>query len=198
MVRAEAALVGVAGSALGCLLGVIWAPLLARWIAGQGLSPAWFSVQLSAGSVPALVIAFLAGVAVAVASVLVAGRRAGMIRPTEALREAAVEPARISPGRLVGCLELLLGIAIAYSAIGIASTSLMSTSGRRSELALLRLTGVTRRQIVWIVAAESLALTIAAVAASAAISAWCLAGCGCPSPRRPGSPPSSFRGRQSG
>ena len=28
-------------------------------------------------------------------------------------------------------LELLLGIAIAYSAIGIASTSLMSTSGRR-------------------------------------------------------------------
>ena len=97
MVRAEAALVGVAGSAVGCLLGVIWAPLLARWIASQGLSPAWFSVQLTAGSVPALVIAFLAGVAVAVASVLVAALRAGRIGPTEALREAAVEPTRVGP-----------------------------------------------------------------------------------------------------
>jgi hypothetical protein len=48
--------------------------------------------------------------------------------------------------------------------------------GRRSELALLRLTGATRRQIVWIVAAESLALTIAAVAASAAISGLVLGG----------------------
>jgi putative ABC transport system permease protein len=112
MVRAEAALVGVAGSTLGCLLGVIWAPLLARWIAGRGLSPAWFSVQFTAGSVPALVIAFLAGVAVAVASVLAAARRAGRIEPTEALREAAVEPARVSPGRLLGGLGcLVVGVA---------------------------------------------------------------------------------------
>jgi putative ABC transport system permease protein len=73
-------------------------------------------------------------------------------------------------------LELLLGIAIAYSAIGIASTSLMSTSGRRGELALLRLTGATRRQIAWFVAAESLALTVAAVAASAVISVLVLGG----------------------
>ena len=102
MVRAEAALVGVVGSALGCLLGLIWAPLLARWIAGRGLSPAWFSVQLTAASAPALIIAFLAGVAVAVVSVLVAARRAGRIRPTEALREAAVEPSRIGPARLFG------------------------------------------------------------------------------------------------
>jgi putative ABC transport system permease protein len=73
-------------------------------------------------------------------------------------------------------LELLLGIAIAYSAIGIASTSLMSTSGRRSELALLRLAGATRRQIAWIIAAESLVLTFAAVAVSAAISVLVLGG----------------------
>jgi putative ABC transport system permease protein len=50
------------------------------------------------------------------------------------------------------------------------------TSGRRPELALLRLTGATRRQIVWIIAAESLVLTIAAVAASAAISGLVLGG----------------------
>jgi putative ABC transport system permease protein len=73
-------------------------------------------------------------------------------------------------------LELLLGIAIAYSAIGIASTSLMSTSGRGRELALLRLTGATRRQIAWIISAESLALTFAAVAASAVISGLVLGG----------------------
>jgi putative ABC transport system permease protein len=73
-------------------------------------------------------------------------------------------------------LELLLGIAIAYCAIGIASTSLMSASGRRGELALLRLTGATRRQIAWIVAAESLALTFAAVAVAAAISGLVLGG----------------------
>ena len=126
MVRAEAALVGVAGSALGCLLGVIWAPLLARWIAGRGLSPAWFSVQLTAGSVPALVIAFLAGVAVAVASVLVAARRAGLIRPTEALREAAVEPSRIGPARLfggLGCLVAGIATLVAVAALFPSATS---------------------------------------------------------------------------
>jgi putative ABC transport system permease protein len=120
MVRAEAALVGVAGSALGCLLGVIWAPLLARWIAGRGLSPAWFSVQLTAASAPALVIAFLAGVAVAVVSVLVAARRAGLIRPTEALREAAVEPSRIGRVRLfggLGCLVAGIATLVAVSSL---------------------------------------------------------------------------------
>jgi putative ABC transport system permease protein len=67
-------------------------------------------------------------------------------------------------------LELLLGIAIAYSAIGIASTFLMSTGGRRSELALLHKTGAIRRQIVWFIAAESLVLTLIGIAASAVVS----------------------------
>jgi putative ABC transport system permease protein len=73
-------------------------------------------------------------------------------------------------------LELLLGIAIAYSAIGIASTSLMSTSGRRPELALLRLTGATRRQVAWVIAAESLVLTFAAVAVAAGVGGLVLGG----------------------
>lgn len=118
MVRAEAALVGAAGSALGCLLGLVLAPRLARWIVRKGLSPAWFSVQVSASSAPALIIAFLAGIAVAVASVMLAARRAGMIRPTEALREAAVEPHRISPGRRFGGLGCL-GVGVA-TLVGVA------------------------------------------------------------------------------
>lgn len=72
-------------------------------------------------------------------------------------------------------LELLLGIAIAYSLIGIASTFLMSAGGRRSELTLLHMTGATRRQIAWFSAAESLVLTLLGIAASAVISGLTLA-----------------------
>ena len=141
MVRAEAALVGVAGSALGCLLGVIWAPLLARWIAGRGLSPAWFSVQLTAGSVPALVIAFLAGVVVAVASVLVAARRAGLIRPTEALREAAVEPSRIGPARLFGGLGCLVAGIATLVAVAVLFPSAASDAKTQAMIVLLLVAG---------------------------------------------------------
>ena len=91
---AEAALVGAGGSAAGCLLGLAGAPRLAAWIVRQGLAPSWFKVDFTPGSVLALVVAFLAGIAVAMLSVLVAAVRAGTIRPTEALREAAVEPKR--------------------------------------------------------------------------------------------------------
>ncbi len=73
-------------------------------------------------------------------------------------------------------LELLLGIAIAYSLIGIAGTFLMSAGGRRSELALLHKTGAIRRQIVWIVAAESLALTLTGIVLSAVVSGLVLGG----------------------
>ncbi len=73
-------------------------------------------------------------------------------------------------------LELLLGIAIAYSAIGIAGTFLMSASGRRSELALLHKTGAIRRQIVWIVGAESLVLALTGIILSAVVSGLFLSG----------------------
>jgi putative ABC transport system permease protein len=141
MVRAEAALVGVAGSALGCLLGVAGAPLLARWIAGRGLSPAWFSVQLTAASVPALVIAFLAGVAVAVASVLVAARRAGRIRPSEALREAAVEPSRIGPARLFGGLGCLVAGIATLAAVALLFPSAASDAKTEATIVLLLVAG---------------------------------------------------------
>jgi putative ABC transport system permease protein len=141
MVRAEAALVGVAGSALGCLLGVIWAPLLAGWIASRGLSPAWFSVQLTPGAVPALVIAFLAGVAVAVASVLMAARRAGRIGPTEALREAAVEPARVSPGRLLGGLGCLAAGVATLAAVALLFPSATSDAKTEAMIVLLLVGG---------------------------------------------------------
>jgi putative ABC transport system permease protein len=73
-------------------------------------------------------------------------------------------------------LELLLGIAIAYSAIGIASTFGMSAGGRRSELALLHKTGAIRRQVVWFIAAESLVLTLIGIAAAAIVAGLVLSG----------------------
>ncbi len=73
-------------------------------------------------------------------------------------------------------LELLLGIAIAYSAIGIAGTFLLSVGGRRPELALLHKTGATRRQIAWIAAAESLVVTLTGIILSAVVSGLVLGG----------------------
>jgi putative ABC transport system permease protein len=51
---------------------------------------------------------------------------------------------------------LVLGIALVYSLIAIANTMMMASAGRRRELAALNLIGVTRRQILGYVAAESL------------------------------------------
>jgi putative ABC transport system permease protein len=67
-------------------------------------------------------------------------------------------------------LELLLGIAVGYCAIGMASTFLMSVAGRRPELALLHSSGAIRRQIVWFITAESLVLTLIAIALSGVVS----------------------------
>jgi putative ABC transport system permease protein len=138
---AEAALVGAGGSAVGSLLGLVWAPLLASWIVRQGLAPSWFSVYFSTGSVLALVIAFLAGVAVAVLSVLVAAFRAGTIRPTDALREAAVEPKRIGRFRLLaGLVAACCGIA-ALAAVALIFRSAATDPKTAAEIVILLIGG---------------------------------------------------------
>ena len=52
----------------------------------------------------------------------------------------------------------------------------MSVGGRRSELALLHKTGAIRRQIVWVITAESLVLTLIGIALSAVVSGLVLGG----------------------
>ena len=138
---AEAALVGVAGSAVGSLLGLVGAPALAGWIVRQGLAPSWFSVNFTAGSALALVVAFLAGVAVAVLSVLVAAFRAGTIRPTDALREAAVEPKRIGRFRLLaGLVAVCCGIA-ALAAVALFFKSAATDPRTAAEIVILLIGG---------------------------------------------------------
>lgn len=138
---AEAALVGVAGSAVGSLLGLVGAPALAGWIVRQGLAPSWFSVNFTTGSALALVIAFLAGVAVAVLSVLVAAFRAGTIRPTDALREAAVEPKRIGRFRLLAGLVAVCGGVAALAAVALFFKSAATDPRTAAEIVILLIGG---------------------------------------------------------
>ncbi|MFJ3904556.1 FtsX-like permease family protein [Streptomyces sp. NPDC090025] len=79
--------------------------------------------------------------------------------PTSPTSPASPAPATspaslVSPARLG--LILVLGIALAYTVIGLANTLLMATSARGPELAALRLAGATRAQILRTVAGESL------------------------------------------
>jgi putative ABC transport system permease protein len=138
---AEAALVGAGGSAAGCLLGLVEAPQLAGWIARRGLAPSWFTVSFTAGSVLALTLAFLAGVVVAVLSVLVAAVRAGTIRPTEAMREAAVETKRLSRWRLLSGLSALVCGLAALAAVAVFFPSAATDPKTEAETVILLIGG---------------------------------------------------------
>ncbi|QKG23469.1 FtsX-like permease family protein [Actinomadura verrucosospora] len=117
-VGVEALLVGAAGSAAGCLLGLGGGPLLARWLVRHEMAPSWFTVPRTAACVAPLALAFAAGVGVAVLAVLAASARAAAVRPAEALRAADVErrgtglPRRLLGMAALGCgAVMLLGVA---------------------------------------------------------------------------------------
>ncbi|WP_405008984.1 FtsX-like permease family protein [Kitasatospora sp. NBC_01539] len=67
------------------------------------------------------------------------------------LAASGTENARIVRLRAV----LVLGLALVYTAIALVNTLVMATADRRRELALLRLAGATRSQVVRLVTAES-------------------------------------------
>ncbi|MFY1575803.1 FtsX-like permease family protein [Verrucosispora sp. WMMD703] len=50
---------------------------------------------------------------------------------------------------------LLIGVSAGYGAVAVANTLLMAAAGRLPDLRLIRLAGATRRQVIWLVAAES-------------------------------------------
>jgi putative ABC transport system permease protein len=106
MLVAEAVVMSGAAAVLGVPAGV----LATRWTHGElvtrGFLPAAF--PMADGAVAELA-AMLATTLVAVLSALIAARRATAIRPTEALGEAAVEPARSGRIRLGSGLAALAG-----------------------------------------------------------------------------------------
>ncbi|MFI2352237.1 ABC transporter permease [Streptomyces sp. NPDC019443] len=99
----EALVVGTLASAAGCALGAWGAPRLARLLVDGEVAPEWFTIREAAWPFHA---AFWTGLLVALAGVWAASRRAGRIRPVEALREADVDTGAMPPGRRLAGLAL--------------------------------------------------------------------------------------------
>ncbi|WP_026410872.1 ABC transporter permease [Actinomadura oligospora] len=106
LVLAEAAVVGLAASFTGCVLGTLAVPVLGDWMVDQGVAPEWFTIEIN--PIP-LVIAFLLGLVSAVAGAAAVSLRAGRVRPTEALREAVVDRKGMTALRWLLGLALLTG-----------------------------------------------------------------------------------------
>ncbi|MEU3496278.1 ABC transporter permease [Kitasatospora cineracea] len=100
----ESLLLGLLAAATGCALGRAAAPVLAHALSAAGLAPAGF--RTAAPGWP-LATAFCAGPLVALAGTAVAARRAGRVRPLEALREADVDLQVMTAGRWTAALALL-------------------------------------------------------------------------------------------
>ncbi|MFJ2708555.1 FtsX-like permease family protein [Streptomyces sp. NPDC087428] len=115
LVYAEAVLVGVLASAAGCRLGLLGAPRLASWMAGEGIAPRWFAIGDQSWP---LHTAFWTGLAVALAGAVTAAHRAGRTGPVEALRESAVDSASMPLSRvLLGAAVLLTGAVVVAVAL---------------------------------------------------------------------------------
>ncbi|MER6077237.1 FtsX-like permease family protein [Streptomyces sp. NPDC001833] len=105
----EALIIGAVAGALGALLGLpLGAWLHTRFVA-LGAVPA--ALQHTTGVVPPLA-ALAATLAGAWTAARIASRRIARIRPTEALAESRVEPARPARGRIAAGLLLLAGGAV--------------------------------------------------------------------------------------
>ncbi|GGX12531.1 hypothetical protein GCM10010297_37470 [Streptomyces malachitofuscus] len=73
-------------------------------------------------------------------------------------------------------LLLVLGIALLYTGIALVNTMVMATSDRVRDLAVLRLTGATRGQVLRLVAAEALTVVAVGAVLGVAVAAVELAG----------------------
>ncbi|GAA4232928.1 hypothetical protein GCM10022254_34160 [Actinomadura meridiana] len=116
MLSGEAFAVGVIGSTLGCAIGPACAPVLGGWLVDQRLAPASYTVPTTAWP---LAVAFATGLTVALLGAGAAARRAGRIRPAEALRDAALETRAMTVGRWVlGVGGMLAGLWMLASVLG--------------------------------------------------------------------------------
>ncbi|MEU8542154.1 ABC transporter permease [Streptomyces sp. NPDC048717] len=104
LVLGEALAVSLAASVCGALLGTAVAPLFARWLIAREAAPEGFAVDFS---VTPLLVAAAVEVAVAVAGAYAAARRAGRVRPVEALGDAAVDGKVMTLGRWVWAVGYL-------------------------------------------------------------------------------------------
>ncbi|MDG6103540.1 ABC transporter permease [Dactylosporangium aurantiacum] len=106
LVLGESLIVGVVAGAAGCAAGTVVAPPFAAWLAGSGFAPAGFTARFILWP---LLAAFGVSLLVALTGAAVAARRAGRVRPIEALREASVDRRVMTAGRWVFGLLFLGG-----------------------------------------------------------------------------------------
>ncbi|MFF3177817.1 ABC transporter permease [Streptomyces sp. NPDC057900] len=120
LVYAEAVLIGVLASAVGCRLGLSGAPRLASWMAGEGLAPRWFEIGDQTWP---LHTAFWTGLSVALIGAVTAAYRAGRTGPVEALRESAVDSGSMPLSRI------LLGLAVLLTGAVLVAVALVQDPG---------------------------------------------------------------------
>ena len=106
LVLGEALAVAVPASAAGGALGAVIAQPFAHWLARAGFAPPDFSARFILWPVAA---AFGVGMVIALTGAWLAARRAGRVRPAEALREAAVDRRAMTLSRWVVGIAALGG-----------------------------------------------------------------------------------------
>ncbi|AVT31811.1 ABC transporter permease [Plantactinospora sp. BC1] len=118
LMYAEALAVGAVGAAVGAVLGTACAPAFGALLVDAGFQPAGFRVRIEPWPPAA---AYLVGLVVALLGVWSASRRAGRVRPLEALREAVVDRRPMSRSRWIG--------GIVVTALGLLLTVLLAGAG---------------------------------------------------------------------
>lgn len=105
-------------------------------------------------------------------------REAGRATGTQVLTKdawASENYPRSSENTRLGLL-MILGIALVYTGIALANTLVMATSDRVRDLAVLRLTGATKPQVLRLVAVEALVVVAVGSVLGAAVSGLNLLG----------------------
>ncbi|MER8012467.1 FtsX-like permease family protein [Streptomyces sp. NPDC094149] len=92
--------------------------------------------------------------------------------PGVALRNRPSEDAQLRQQTMDAWTSyLIVGLIIALVAVAVVTTQAMSTAARRREITLLRLTGAQRRQVMRMMAFESLSVILAGLVVGSALSA---------------------------
>ncbi|MFE4398209.1 MULTISPECIES: ABC transporter permease [Streptomycetaceae] len=127
MVLGEAALVGLLGSAAGCLAGLAAAPLLRDALLRLDVAPPGLTVRVTAWP---LLTAAATGVGVSVLGAWAASRPAARVAPLQALRES-----RTGEGQL-GRTRLICGVVVLGLGTGCAVLTATAAADRRISLAI--------------------------------------------------------------
>jgi len=106
LVLGEALAISLLAAPAGGAAGIVIARPWARWMARSGLAPAGFTAHVILWPV---ITAGAAGVLIALAGAWAAARRAGRVRPAEALREAEMDRGAMTVFRWLAGLAALAG-----------------------------------------------------------------------------------------